>query len=124
MKLNTHDLAQAQRTLKTLAMAVAFVGMMFVPQAFAQEFGGTDKKVCGFFDSVKGLLNLVSIAVVTIAVIFAGYQIAFAHKRISDVAPIMIGGFVIGAAAQLAKMIIPESVGSGVMLTVLSSAYA
>ena len=31
-----------------------------------------------------------SVAVVTIAIIFAGYQIAFAHKRISDVAPILL----------------------------------
>ncbi|MDX3931350.1 MAG: TrbC/VirB2 family protein [Stenotrophomonas sp.] len=122
MKLNTHDLAQAQRTLKTLAMAVAFVGMMFVPQAFAQEFGGTDKKVCGFFDSVKGLLNLVSIAVVTIAVIFAGYQIAFAHKRISDVSPILIGGVLIGAAGQIARMLLGEEYGECSAVGMLSTA--
>ena len=28
------------------------------------------------------------------------------HKRIADVAPILIGGFLIGAAAQVAKMLI------------------
>lgn len=47
-----------------------------------------------------------SVAVVTIAIIFAGYQIAFAHKRISDVAPILIGGVLIGAAGQIAKMLV------------------
>ena len=62
----------------------------------APDFGGTDSKVTGFLQNINGLLNLASIAVVTIAVIFAGYQIAFAHKRISDVAPILIGGFLIG----------------------------
>ena len=67
------------------------------------ETGATTKK---FFDNVNGLLNVASISVVTIAVIFAGYQIAFAHKRIADVAPILIGGFLIGAAAQVAKMLI------------------
>jgi len=41
-----------------------------------------------------------------IAIIFAGYQIAFAHKRISDVAPILIGGVLIGAAGQIAKMLV------------------
>ncbi|WP_245622510.1 TrbC/VirB2 family protein [Pseudoxanthomonas dokdonensis] len=69
-------------------------------------YGDTDKKVCGFLDNITGLLNMGSIAVVTIAVIFAGYQIAFAHKRIGDVAPILIGGLLIGAAGQIANMVI------------------
>ena len=78
--------------------------------ALAQAFGGADAKVCGFFDNVNGLLNMASIAVVTIAIIFAGYQIAFAHKRISDVAPILIGGLLIGAATQIARMLLgPEA---------------
>lgn len=64
--------------------------------------------MCTFFKNINGILNIASVAVVTIAVIFAGYQIAFAHKRIADVAPILIGGLLIGAAAQIAKMLIPE----------------
>jgi type IV secretion system protein VirB2 len=67
------------------------------------ETGGTITK---FFDNIVGLLKLASIAVVTIAIIFAGYQIAFANKRISDVAPILVGGVLIGAAAQIAAMLI------------------
>jgi len=103
------DLAHAKRTAKTLALATAFVGALFVPEVFAQEgFADTDKKVCGFFGSISGLLNMASIAVVTIAVIFAGYQIAFAHKRISDVSPILIGGLLIGAASQIAKMLLGD----------------
>ena len=54
-------------------------------------------------------MNLISIAVVTIAVIFAGYQIAFAHKRIADVAPILIGGVLIGAAGQIARMLVSKT---------------
>jgi type IV secretion system protein VirB2 len=49
---------------------------------------------------------MASVAIVTIAVIIAGYQIAFAHKRISDVAPILIGGLLIGAASQIAGMLL------------------
>lgn len=88
-------LAAALMSAPTLALA-----------ASGGDFGGTDSKVTGFLNNVNGLLNLASISVVTIAVIFAGYQIAFAHKRIADVAPILIGGFLIGAAGQLAKMLI------------------
>ena len=76
--------------------------------AFADGYGGTDQAVCGFLDNINGLLSMASIAVVTIAIIFAGYQIAFAHKRIADVAPILIGGLLIGAAGQIASMIMPE----------------
>lgn len=113
MKRSNLDIAQAQRSLKTMLMAVVFVAAVFVPDVFAQvNFGGTDKKVCGFFDNINGLLNIASIAVVTIAVIFAGYQIAFAHKRISDVAPILVGGLLIGAAGQIAKMLLGDTTSS------------
>jgi type IV secretion system protein VirB2 len=92
----------------------------------APDFGGTDSKVTGFLQNINGLLNLASIAVVTIAVIFAGYQIGFAHKRIADVAPILIGGFLIGAAAQIAKMLVGDAGGGAVamVLHVLPSLYA
>ncbi len=116
MKRSNLDLVQAQRTLKTMLMAVVFVGAVFAPQAFATNgganYGGTDGKVCGFFSNINGLLNMASIAVVTIAVIFAGYQIAFAHKRIGDVAPILIGGVLIGAAGQIAKMLLGDEFGN------------
>ncbi|SFR90087.1 type IV secretion system protein VirB2 [Dyella sp. OK004] len=65
--------------------------------------------ICGVLGTINNLLNVASIVVVTIAIIFSGYQIAFAHKRISDVAPALIGGVLIGAAAQIAKMVIGGS---------------
>lgn len=86
------------------------IGMMVVP-AFANDnrLTETQKNVCGFLDNINSLLSWASIAVVTIAIIFAGYQIAFAHKRISDVAPILIGAFLIGAAGQIASMVLPDN---------------
>ncbi|MCR8715690.1 TrbC/VirB2 family protein [Stenotrophomonas indicatrix] len=110
MKQFNLDLVQARRTLKSMLMAVVFVGAVFAPDVFAgkTDFGGTDEKICGFFNNINGLLNIASIAVVTIAVVFAGYQIAFAHKRIADVAPILIGGVLIGAAGQIARMLLGD----------------
>lgn len=109
-------------------VAMLFTAIVALPDlALGQDFAGADQKVCGFFDSINGLLNLASIAVVTIAVIFAGYQIAFAHKRISDVAPILIGGLLIGAAGQIAKMLIGdtgEQCGTSAMLMGAFQAYA
>lgn len=98
---------QAKKLLSPMFMAVVFVAILAMPgMAMAQE--ATDR-VEEFFGNLNSLLNIASIAVVTIAVIFAGYQIAFAHKRISDVAPVLIGGFLIGAAAQIARMLLGDA---------------
>lgn len=103
------DAAIAMEARKNFSIA-AFVSVFFAPGTLmAQEFGGADGRVSTFFENINGLLNIASIAVVTIAVIFAGYQIAFAHKRMADVAPVLIGGFLIGAAGQIARMLLgPE----------------
>lgn len=93
--------------VSSLLMALVFVAVLAVPNMlFAQTFEGADERICGFFDDIRGLLNMASVAIVTIAVIFSGYQIAFAHKRIADVAPILIGGLLIGAASQIAGMLL------------------
>jgi len=104
-------LSPAFSSATAIGTALLALPGMALAQA-APDFGGTDSKVTGFLQNINGLLNLASIAVVTIAVIFAGYQIAFAHKRISDVAPILIGGFLIGAAAQIAKMLVGDAGGA------------
>ena len=62
----------------------------------------TCKKVSGFFANFETILRVASVSIVTIAVVFAGYQIAFAHKRLSDVAPVLVGGLLIGGAATIA----------------------
>lgn len=102
---------QSKKVLSSMFMAAVFVGILAAPGvalADGSAFGDAENKVKGFFEGLNSLLNIASIAVVTVAVIFAGYQIAFAHKRISDVAPVLIGGFLIGAAAQLAKMLLGD----------------
>jgi type IV secretion system protein VirB2 len=106
--LNKNNQYNSTQVLTNLA--VLFFALTFSSFALAQGgFGGTDGKITNFFTNIVGLLNLASIAVVTIAIIFAGYQIAFANKRISDVAPIVVGGLLIGAATQIAKMLVPEA---------------
>jgi type IV secretion system protein VirB2 len=109
---------EAKRHLSTIARRVSSASALFVLPAIAmaQDGTGATTKVTEFFDNVNGILNVASIAVVTIAVIFAGYQIAFAHKRIADVAPVLIGGFLIGAAAQIAKMLLPDDVTKATMV--------
>jgi type IV secretion system protein VirB2 len=94
-----------------LFFGIAVIASLTMPDmAFAfQADGGLGETACGFLSNITGVLNAVSIVVVTIAVIFSGYQIAFAHKRISEVAPVMIGGILIGAASQIAKLFLSTS---------------
>ena len=62
--------------------------------------------VTDFLNNIGEILNAASLVVVTIAIVFAGYQIAFNNKRISEVAPVLIGGVLIGGASQIAAMLI------------------
>jgi len=116
-KLISADLAIS--TTKTLVRATLMVLALVAMPAFADNtgYGDSENAVCGFLGNVNNLLTIASIAVVTIAVIFAGYQIAFAHKRISDVAPILIGGLLIGAAGQIAAMVMPNNANQGACMT-------
>ena len=114
---------QIKNFLSAFAMAALFVGALAAPElAFAQTADGAKNTVKGFFDNLNSLLNIASIAIVTIAVIFAGYQIAFAHKRISDVSPILIGGVLIGAAGQIARMLLGDEYGECSAVGMLSTA--
>lgn len=92
-----------RQTALTLAL------MMPATVLAADDFTSATGGACTFIKNIHTVLNLVSVTVVTVAIIFAGYQIAFAHKRISDVAPILIGGVLIGAAGQIAKMLVKGS---------------
>lgn len=105
---NEYTEHQAKTVLTGLMMGIALLALMLLPElALAQDdFTATGNKVCGFFGNINKILNMTSIAVVTAAVVFSGYQIAFAHKRIGDVAPVLIGGVLIGAAGQVANMVI------------------
>lgn len=100
------------------AAIVATVALAPMIALAGTGYEGTDAKVEGFLDNITGLLGLASIAVVTIAIIFAGYQIAFNHKRISDVAPILVGGLLIGAAGQIASMVIGKDTTETTMLLI------
>ena len=99
-------LSSRKPNLTLLVMLLLATLCLFAPDVMAQTTTEAQSKLCGVMKNVYSILKVASILIVTIAVIFAGYQIAFAHKRISDVAPILIGGLLIGAAAQIASMVI------------------
>lgn len=98
---------KAKRLLKNTGILILLAYLLLTPVAMAYtQSTDAQGQLCGVMATVHTILKVASVLVVTIAIIFAGYQIAFAHKRISDVAPILIGGLLIGAAGQLAVMVI------------------
>ncbi|CAN7207827.1 TrbC/VirB2 family protein [Pseudoxanthomonas sp. LjRoot168] len=113
---NTHSIQAKQASSAIIMLIIAATALAFPELALAQDATGAQGRVTSFFTNINSLLNVASIAIVTIAVIFAGYQIAFNHKRVGDVAPVLIGGFLIGAAAQIAKMLLPSDVTSTAMV--------
>lgn len=112
-EIDKKTMADAKMVGTQAVKALLFTSLLLVAggAGATDDLGGTDTRVCGFLNNVTKLLNMGSIAVVTIAVIVAGYQIAFAHKRISEVSPILIGGVLIGAAGQIANMILQNKEG-------------
>lgn len=118
-----HPSVSATRSLQRAVGLAALATALLMPGLALAQIGEAGEKVCGFFENINALLNAASVVVVTISVIFSGYQIAFAHKRIADVAPPLIGGVLIGAAAQVAKMVVGEGGSSGTKACSPSGAF-
>ena len=76
--MNHEHMIHVKQFFATLAIAsVAIAALAFPELAFAQDGSGAEGRVTTFFNNINSLLNVASIAIVTIAVIFAGYQIAW-----------------------------------------------
>jgi type IV secretion system protein VirB2 len=88
-------------------MVILFM-LPLVDAAFAGGIASatTTGVVTTFFDSIKTLLVSISVVVIAIAIIFAGYQIAFNNKRITEVMPVLIGGLVVGLGTALATFLV------------------
>lgn len=100
----------AMKHMMSMFKAMMFVAMLSVPNllfatAGTVDFGDTCDTAKSFFEGISGMLKTISVIVITVAIIFAGYQIAFAHKRIADMMPILLGSLLIGAAATIAGML-------------------
>jgi type IV secretion system protein VirB2 len=107
---NDNVIRDSKRQIKAALYAVLFAALLVSPELMAA--GGTftcasaGTNIKSFFNTINGLLVAVSLAIVTIAICIAGYQIAFAHKRLAEVAPILVGGCLVGGAAAIASMLV------------------
>lgn len=94
-----HARPLARNLARNLAAAVC-TGMPVI--ALAQGFDKINTTVA----NVNAILVTISIAVVTIAIIWAGFKMIFQGARLADVANVLIGGTLIGGAAAFASFIV------------------
>lgn len=92
-----------------MLLAALLLPQLVLAQTVTSDESGTLNTACGFFSNVQLILNVLSLVVVTIAVLFTGYKVAFAHARIAEVAPVLIGAILIGAAGQIAKIFLSKT---------------
>lgn len=85
---------------KLMRVAVALLALSASP-AFAQI-----SKVNTVMSNVQTVLVGVAVTVFTIAIMWAGFKLAFQHAKWSEVSNIVIGGILVGGAAGIAAWLI------------------
>lgn len=67
---------------------------------------GVGTKLTGAATELGNIINATTTVIVTVAIIFSGYQISFNNKRFGEVWPILLGGLMVGAAGVFANFFI------------------
>lgn len=89
--------------LKKISFAWAYLFSLTLGNAaFAQGL----TKVNKIMENVSTALQAAAVITVTVAVFWSGYKIVFGGSTFREIAPILIGGIVIGSAAQIASMLV------------------
>ena len=81
---------------------VALAQALVSSSAMAQGF----EKINTTVTNVNAILVTISVAVVTMAIIWAGFKMIFQGARLVDVANVLIGGTLVGGAAAFASFIV------------------
>ena len=84
------------------ALCTIVLSWALIAPAHAQGFD----KVTTAVDNVKAILTAVSLSVVTIAIIWAGFLLLSGKGEMGKLITIIAGGLLIGGAAQLAAYFI------------------
>lgn len=93
--------ARHHRTLLR-ATLLALAGIFTGARALAQGFEQVNTTVV----NVQEILILISVSVVTISIIWAGFKMIFGGARLGEVANVLIGGTLVGGAAAFASFIV------------------
>ena len=102
MKLQTRPVAR--RTVARTAIllrAAAGAAMAAALPAHAQI-----SKVNSVMSNVQGMLSGVAVTTFTIALMWAGFKMAFQHAKWSEISNIVIGAIITGGAAGIASWLV------------------
>lgn len=72
----------------------------------AMAAGGTGATVSSLFEEILTILQGLSVVVVTIAILWAGYKVLFKGAALMEVAGPLMGAILIGAAPWLAELLV------------------
>lgn len=64
------------------------------------------QSVTNFFNTIEGTLQTVSLVVVTISVMWAGFRVLFMGNAFQEVAKPLLGGIMIGSAGWIASLFV------------------
>jgi type IV secretion system protein VirB2 len=81
--------------------AVAIILTLISAPAFAQI-----SKVDSVLTNVQNVLSGVAVTSFTIALIWAGFKMAFQHAKWSEISNIVIGGILVGGASGIASWLV------------------
>lgn len=82
-------------------VAASILVAVLIPQlAFAQA------QVNTVLTRINTMLTAAGVAIVTLAILWAGYKVMFAGARFADIAHIFIGAILIGGAATFAAWLL------------------
>jgi type IV secretory pathway VirB2 component (pilin) len=99
----TQEVFSMQKNSKAFFnLSIMLCLLLVISDAAFAQVGGLDK-VNSFMDNVLGILRGASIAVVTVAIIWAGYKFLFKHADMGECAKILGGGLLIGSASEIAR---------------------
>ena len=94
-----------KRTLAIVRVHAAATAALLALTSFVARAQGFDK-INTTVTNVNTILVTISIAVGTIAIIWAGFKMIFQGARLADVANVLIGGTLVGGAAAFASYIV------------------
>ncbi|MCO6521224.1 MULTISPECIES: TrbC/VirB2 family protein [Snodgrassella] len=90
---------------KSSKVFIALALVMCAQAALAAGGGGLGNAEM-FFNNVATLLKSLGLVILTIAIIVAGYKVMWGGSTVREVAPIVLGGVLIGSASYIAGLLV------------------
>ena len=90
---------------KNLSFLVYLTPFILANVALAASGGGIDR-VNDFMQNLSTALYGIGAVVLTIAFMWAGFKVMFQGQTLREVAPVFIGGVIVGSASAIAAYII------------------